>query len=156
MTIFHSLQKKKKLFSTKITWSLDLFIWKTYVIKKKKKVNCHFRGVLDWVALGWHCSWWYCDIDQPQYKCLPSFSFTIFFYFFVHVWHCGWSMSPTTMSPKYYLYWIKILRDYFIKQNLEDFKRFCEIILILLDFKSFFLNTLYNQDFENGFIIEIF
>jgi hypothetical protein len=24
--------------------------------------------------------------------------------FFLHVWHCGWLMSPTTMSPKYYPY----------------------------------------------------
>jgi len=34
------------------------------------------------------------------HKC--PFSFTIFFCYFVHLWHCGWPMSPTTMSFKYY------------------------------------------------------
>jgi len=38
------------------------------------------------------------------------------------------------------VYWIKILKDYFVKQNPEDFKRFCEIIMISLDFKRLFLN----------------
>jgi len=53
------------------------------------------------VALGGHCGWWYCDIDQPQcHKCLSSFSFTIFFCFFIHVWHCSWPMLP--MSSEYY------------------------------------------------------
>jgi len=43
------------------------------------------------------------DIDQPQcHKCLFSLSCTRFFYHFVHMWHCGWPMSPTTMSPKCY------------------------------------------------------
>jgi len=29
------------------------------------------------------------------------------------------------------VYWIEILKDYFDKQNSADFKRLCEIILIL-------------------------
>ena len=37
------------------------------------------------------------------------------------------------------MYWIEILREYFDKNNLEDFKRLCEIVLILWDFKRFIL-----------------
>jgi len=36
------------------------------------------------------------------------------------------------------VYWIDILKDYLGKQNPEDFKKICEIILILLDFKRLF------------------
>jgi len=42
------------------------------------------------------------------------------------------------------VYWIEILKDFFGKQNLKDFKRFCVIILIFLDFKRLFVMTFYN------------
>ena len=53
------------------------------------------------------------------------------------------------------VYWIEILKDYFDKQNLEDFKRFCEIIMISLDFKRLFLMTFYNQDFEHVILMDL-
>jgi len=53
------------------------------------------------------------------------------------------------------VYWIEILKDYFGKQNPEDFKRFCEIILILLDFKRLFLMTFYNQDFKHMILMNL-
>jgi len=37
------------------------------------------------------------------------------------------------------VYSIGILREYFDKNNLKDFKRLCGIVLILCDFKRFFL-----------------
>ena len=39
------------------------------------------------------------------------------------------------------VYWIEILKDYFSKPNPWDFKRLCEIILTLLDFKRLFLKN---------------
>jgi len=58
------------------------------------------------------------------------------------------------------VYWIGILREYFDKNNLEDFKRLCGIVLILCDFKRFFLKDFLQsgfltQDF-NGFLTQIF
>ena len=55
---------------------------------------------------------------------------------------------------------IGILREYFDKNNLEDFKRLCGIVLILWDFKRFFLKDFLQsgfltQDF-NGFLTQIF
>ena len=41
------------------------------------------------------------------------------------------------------VYWIEILREYFDKNNLEDFKRLCGIVLILCDFKRFFFERLF-------------
>jgi len=52
------------------------------------------------------------------------------------------------------VYWIEILKDFFGKQNSEDFKRFSEIILILLDFKRLFVMTFYNQDFEHMILMD--
>ena len=52
------------------------------------------------------------------------------------------------------MYWIEILKDYFDKLNPEDFKRFCEIILILFDFKKLFVMTFYNQDFEHMILMD--
>jgi len=54
------------------------------------------------------------------------------------------------------VYWIEILKDCFGKKNLKDFKRFCVIVLILMDFKrllfkGLFTIKIFNQDF-NGFI----
>jgi len=43
---------------------------------------------------------------------------------FVHVENNIWGV-----------YWIEILKDYFVKQNPADFKRLCVILLILWDFK---------------------
>ena len=57
------------------------------------------------------------------------------------------------------VYWIGILREYFDKNNLEDFKRLCVIVLILWDFKKKFLKDFLQsgfltQDF-NGFLTQI-
>ena len=50
------------------------------------------------------------------------------------------------------MYWIEILREYFDKNNLEDFKRLCVIVLILWDFKRIFL-----KDFlQSGFLTQDF
>ena len=53
--------------------------------------------------------------------------------------------------------WIEILKDYFDRINLEDFKRLCWIVVFLWDFKRHFLKDFLQsrflmQDF-NGFII---
>jgi len=54
------------------------------------------------------------------------------------------------------VYWIEILKDYFDRKNLEDFKRLCWIVLTLRDCKRHFLkdflqSRFFMQDF-NGFI----
>jgi hypothetical protein len=49
-----------------------------------------------------------------------------------HTAHGGWFR----LNPN--VYWIEILKDYFDKKNLEDFKRFCKILLNLWDFKRIF------------------
>jgi len=50
------------------------------------------------------------------------------------------------------VYCIGILKDSFGKKNLKFFKRFCVIVLILMDFKrlysmGFLQSTFLNQDF---------
>jgi len=52
------------------------------------------------------------------------------------------------------VYSIKILKDYFGKKSLWDFKRLCKIVLILWDFKRLFTLKIYDTDF-NGFIRKI-
>jgi hypothetical protein len=44
------------------------------------------------------------------------------------------------------VYWIEILKNYFSKINLENFKRFCGIILLYEISKEFFNPTFYNQN----------
>jgi len=75
----------------------------TWYRNKDQGSNLHFENtgntwVILWLVTLWH---WPTTMSQVYF----FFLFHNIFCFFVHVWHCGWPMSPmspTTMSPKYF------------------------------------------------------
>jgi len=48
--------------------------------------------LLQWKILGWHCGWWHWPTTMSQVSFFYLF-YKIFFVLFVHLRHCGWSMS---------------------------------------------------------------